>query len=152
MRFWPQKTTRDAKMSLCRLIYICRHWTTKMLVRYMLPRVCIRLRQFSQSSFIRYMGLCVFILPNSPVMIVRMCSLSYLHHQIGSMNHKPLFRVGHETMVCAVCITMFLLICDMTRLLRGTFPVLVICTPNLVLCHLACSIAILLGTLLTIDT
>ena len=43
--------------SLCRLIW--RHWTTKMLVRYMLPSVCLRLRQFSQSSFIQYMGLCL---------------------------------------------------------------------------------------------
>ena len=43
--------------SLCRLIW--RHWTTKMLVRYMLPSVCLRLRQFSQLSFIHYMGLCL---------------------------------------------------------------------------------------------
>ena len=71
--------------SLCRLIW--RHWTTKMLARYMLPSVCLRLRQFSQLSFIQYMGLCVFGLPNSPVIIVRMCSVSYYHHQIGSMNH-----------------------------------------------------------------
>ena len=53
---------------------------------YMLPSVCLRLRLFSQLSFIQYMGLCVFSLPNSPVMIVRMCTLSYYHHQIGSMN------------------------------------------------------------------
>ena len=71
--------------SLCRLIW--RHWTTKMLVRYMLPSVCLRLRQFSQLSFIQYMGLCVFSLPISPVMIVRICTLSYYHHQTGSMNH-----------------------------------------------------------------
>ena len=71
--------------SLCRLIW--RHWTNRMLVRYMLPSVCLRLRLFSQLSFIQYMGLCVFSLPNSPVMIVRMCTLSYYHHQIGSMNH-----------------------------------------------------------------
>ena len=58
--------------SLCRLIW--RHWTNKMLVRYMLPNVCLRLRQFSQLSFIQYMGLCVFSLPNSPVLIVRMCT------------------------------------------------------------------------------
>ena len=134
--------------SLCRLIW--RHWTTKMLVRYMLPSVCLRLRQFSQSSFIQYMGLCVFSLPISPVMIVRMCTLSYYHHQTGSINHC--LGLGHETMVCAVCFTMFLWICDMTRLLRGTFHVLVVFAPNLVLCHLACSITILLGTLLTSDT
>ena len=70
--------------SLCRLIW--RHWTNKMLVRYMLPSVCLRLRLFSQLSFFQYMGLCVFSLPNSPVMVVRMCTLSYYHHQIGSMN------------------------------------------------------------------
>ena len=71
--------------SLCKLIW--RHWTTKMFVWYMLPSVCLRLRRFSQLSFIRYMGLCVFSLPNSPVMILRMCTLSYFHHQTGSMNH-----------------------------------------------------------------
>ena len=71
--------------SLCRFIW--RHWTTKMLVRYMLSSVCLRFRQFSQLSFIQYMGLCVFSLPNSPVMIVRVCTLSYYHHQIGSMKH-----------------------------------------------------------------
>ena len=70
--------------SLCRLI--CRHWT-KMLAWYRLQSVCLRLRQFSQSSFIQYMGLYVFSLPNSPVMIVRVCTLSYYHHQIGSMTH-----------------------------------------------------------------
>ena len=30
---------------------------------------------------------------NDPVMIVRMCTLSYYHHQIGSVNNQPLFRV-----------------------------------------------------------
>ena len=43
--------------SLCRLIW--RHWTTKMLVRYMLPSVWLRLRQFSQSSFIFDLWGCV---------------------------------------------------------------------------------------------
>ena len=72
-------------LSSCRLIW--RHWTTKMLVRSMLPSVCLRLRQFFQLSLFQYMGLCVFSLPNSPVMIVRMWTLSYYHHQTGSMNH-----------------------------------------------------------------
>ena len=77
--------------SLCR--HIWRHWTNKMIVRCMLPSVCLRLRQFSKLSFIKYMVLCVFSLPNSPVMIVRMRTLSYHHHQTGSINHWPLFRV-----------------------------------------------------------
>ena len=29
--------------------------------------------------------------------------------------------LGHETMVCVACLSIFLWICDMTRLLRGTF-------------------------------
>ena len=70
--------------------------------------------------------------------------------EVWILNHC--LGLGHETMVCAVCLTIFLWICDMTRLLRGTFHVLVVFAPNLVLCHLACSIAILLGTLLTSDT
>ena len=73
-----------------------------------------------------------------------------LDHTILLLNHC--LGLGHETMVCAVCLTMFLWICDMTRLLRGTFHVLVVFAPNLVLCHLACSITILLGTLLMSDT
>ena len=77
---WPVGRVRlfaDYTISLSSLcILIWRHWTTKMLVRYMLPCVCLRLRQFSQLSYIQYMGLCVFSLPNSPLMIVRMCTLS----------------------------------------------------------------------------
>ena len=48
----------------------------KKLVKYMLLSVCLRLRQFSQLLFIQYMGLCVFSLPNSPVMVVRILSSS----------------------------------------------------------------------------
>ena len=38
------------------------------------------------------MGLCVFSLPISLVMIEMIYTLSYYHHQIGSMNYYPLFR------------------------------------------------------------
>ena len=71
--------------SLCTLI--SRHWTSNMLVRCMLSSVCLRLSEISQLSFIQYMGLCVFSLPNSVVMITRMHTLFYHHHQIRSMNH-----------------------------------------------------------------
>ena len=40
--------------SLCRLIW--KHWTTKMLVRYMMLSVCLRLRQFSQLSLYSLYG------------------------------------------------------------------------------------------------
>ena len=40
--------------SLCRLIW--KHWTTKIIVRYMMPSVCLRLRQFSQLSLYSLYG------------------------------------------------------------------------------------------------
>ena len=81
----PQWGSKNSPYTTYRLIW--RQWTTKMFVRYMLPSECLRLRQFSQLSFIQYMGLYVFNLPNSPVMIVKMCTLFDYHHQTGSMNH-----------------------------------------------------------------
>ena len=71
---------------------IWRHWTYKMPFRY-LSTVWVRLSIFSQLSIIKYMGLCVFNLPISTVMIQIIYTLSYYHHQIGSMNYYPLFRV-----------------------------------------------------------
>ena len=62
----------------------------------------IRLSIFSQLSIIQYMGLCVFSLLISLVVIKRIYTLSYYHHQIGSIIHC--LGLGHETMVCAVCI------------------------------------------------
>ena len=45
-------------------------------------------------------------------------TLCYYHHQIGSMNYYPFLGLGHETMVCAVCLSIFLYIlthCGMVR-------------------------------------
>ena len=39
--------------------------------------------------------------------------------EVWTMTHC--LGLGHETMVCAVCLSIFLWICDMTGLLRGTF-------------------------------
>ena len=77
--------------SLWKLIW--GHWTYEMAVRCILSSVWLRLSIFSQLSIIQYMGLCVFSLPISLVMIERIYTLSYYHHQIGSMNYYPLFRV-----------------------------------------------------------
>ena len=77
--------------SFCKLIW--RHWTYKMPVRYILWSVWVKLNIFSQLSIIQYMALCVFSLPISLAMIARIYTLSYDHHQIGSMNFYPLFRV-----------------------------------------------------------
>ena len=77
--------------SLCKLFW--RQWTDQMPVRYILSRVWVRLSPglsiFSQLSIIQYMGLCVFSLPISLVMIGRIYTLSYYHNQIGSMNCYP---------------------------------------------------------------
>ena len=53
--------------SLCKLIW--EDWTYEMPVRYILSSVWVRLITFSQSSIIQYMGLCVFSLTISLVMI-----------------------------------------------------------------------------------
>ena len=78
-------------ISLCKLIW--RHWTYKMPVRYILSSVRVRLSIFSPLSIVQHMGLCVFSLPISLVMVERIYTLSYYHHQIGSMNYYPLFMV-----------------------------------------------------------
>ena len=74
--------------SLCKLIW--RHWTYKMPARYILSSVWVRLSIFSQLSILHYMGLCVFSLPISLMMTEKVYTLSYYHHQIGSMNSELL--------------------------------------------------------------
>ena len=51
---------------------------------------------------------CVFSLPISHVMIKRLYTVSYYHHQIDRRNLYPLLGLGHETMVCAVCLSIFM--------------------------------------------
>ena len=51
--------------------FIWRHWTYKMPVRYNLSSVWVILSIFSQLSIIQYVGLCIFSLPISFVMIER---------------------------------------------------------------------------------
>ena len=62
-------TNKTLLSSLCRCIW--RYWIVKILLRYILSSMCLRLSQFSQSSFMQYMGLCVFGWPISLMMIVR---------------------------------------------------------------------------------
>ena len=51
--------------------HVWRHWTYKTPVMYILSSVCLRLSLFFQSSFMQYMGLCVFTLPFSLVIVMR---------------------------------------------------------------------------------
>ena len=95
-------------------------WTYKMPVRYNLSSVWVRLSIFSQLSIVQYVGLCVFSLPF--VMIERiyiLCLIIIIKSEVWTIT--PCLGLGHETMVCAVCLIIFLWICDLTGLLRGTF-------------------------------
>ena len=92
--------------SLCKFIW--RHWTYKMLVRY-ICRVQVRLSIFSQLSNIQYVGLCVFSLPTPFEMIERihtLCLIIIIKTEVWTITHY--LGLGHETMVCAVCLSIFL--------------------------------------------
>ena len=89
--------------------FIWRHWTYKMSVRYNLSSVWVRLSTFSQLSIIQYVGLCVFSLPISFVMIERiyiLCLIIITKSEVWTITHC--LGLGHETMVCAVCLSIFL--------------------------------------------
>ena len=58
-----------------------------------LSSLWVRLSTFSQFFIIQYMGLCVFSLPISIVMIELIYILSYYHDEIGSMNYPLFIRV-----------------------------------------------------------
>ena len=47
------------------------------------------------------------------------CLINIIKSEVWTITHC--LRLGHETMVCAVCLSIFLWICDMAGLLRGTF-------------------------------
>ena len=66
-----------------------------------------KLSMFSPLSIVHYMGLCVFSLPVSLVTTERIYTLSYYHNQIGSMNYTHCLGLGNETMVWAVCLSIF---------------------------------------------
>ena len=88
--------------------FIWRHWTYKMPVRYNLSSVWVRLSIFSQLSIIKFLGLCVFSLPISFVMIERiyvLCLIIIIKSEVWTITHC--LRLGHETMVCAVCLSIF---------------------------------------------
>ena len=79
-------------------------------VRYILSNVWVRLSIFSQLSIIQYVGLCVFSIPISFMMIERMYILCLIiiiiKSEVWTIIH--FLGLGHETMVCAVCLSIFL--------------------------------------------
>ena len=48
-----------------------------------------------------------------------LCLIIIIKSEVWTITHC--LGLGHETMVCAVCFSIFLWICDMAGLLRGTF-------------------------------
>ena len=111
--FWLADRTRlliqytISLSSLCKLIW--RHWTYKMSVRYILSSVWVRLSIFSPLSIIQYVGLYVFSLPISLVMIKRiyiLCPIVIIKSEVWTTTHC--LGLGHETMVSAVCLSIFL--------------------------------------------
>ena len=73
---------------------IWRHWNCKMPVRYNLSSVWVRFSIFSRLSIIQHVGAVCFQFTHF------LCddwenihALPYYHHQVGSMNYYPSFRV-----------------------------------------------------------
>ena len=89
---------------LCRVIW--KHGTYKMLVRYILSSICLRLSLFSRLSVMQYMGLCVFTLSISLLIIVRIIELHLIIIKSEVWITSFCFGLGHETMVCFVCLVM----------------------------------------------
>ena len=92
--------------SLCKLIW--RHWTNKMPVRYILSSVWVRLGIFSPLSIIHNVGLYVFSLPISLMMIERiyiLCLVIIIKSEVWTITHC--LGLGHETIASAVCLSIF---------------------------------------------
>ena len=78
-------------------------------VRYILSSVWVRLSIFYPLSIIRYVGLYVFSLHISVVMIERiyiLCLIIIIKSEVWTITHC--LGLGHETMVSAVCLSIFL--------------------------------------------
>ena len=91
------------------------HWTSlsegiELMLDIFLSSVWVILSIFSQLSNILYVGLCVFRLPISLVMIERIyiscLIIIIIKSEVWTSNHC--LGLGHETMVCTVCLSIFL--------------------------------------------
>ena len=92
--------------SLCKLIW--RHWTYKMPVTYIFSSVWVRLIMFSPLSIIQYVGLYAFSLPIFLAMIEKIyirCLIIIIKWVVWTITHCV--GLGHETMVSAVCLSIF---------------------------------------------
>ena len=93
--------------SLCKLIW--KYWIYKMPVGYILSSVWVRLSIFFPLSIIKYVGLYIFSLPISLMMIERiylLCLIIIIKSEVWTITHW--LGLGHETKVSAVCLSIFL--------------------------------------------
>ena len=77
------------------------------LVTYILSSVWVILSIFCQLSIIQYMGLCVSVYP-IPLWLLReyaLCLIIIIKSEVWIIIHC--LGLGHETMVCAVCLSIF---------------------------------------------
>ena len=90
--------------------FIWRHWTYKMPVRYNLSSMWVRLSIFSQLSIMQYVGLCVFsftyFLCDDCENICILCLIIIIISEVWTTTHC--LGLGQETMLCAVCLSIFL--------------------------------------------
>ena len=98
--------------SLCKLIW--RQWTYKMPVRCIWSSVWVRLSTLYKLSIIKYVGLCVFSLRISLVMIEIIYICSYYYHEIGSMGYYPLCRIRSWNIVMR-CMSFYILMIIMRQ-------------------------------------
>ena len=105
--FWLADRTRlivqytISLSSLCKLIW--RFWMYKMPVRYILSSVWVRSSIFSPLSIIQYVGLYVFSLSISFVLIERiytLCLITIIKSEVWTITHC--LGLGHETMVSRI--------------------------------------------------
>ena len=103
-------TPKHTTMPLSHYRSILKYWTSQILNRYFLSSVWLRISYFSQLPFMQYVVLCVFRLPilwwwlwESGVFYL----ITIIKSEVWPICHC--LGLGHETMVRAVCLSIFLL-------------------------------------------
>ena len=81
------------------------HWTYEMPVRYILSSVWVRLSIFSQLSIIQYTG-AFYPFPLWWLREYTLCLIIIIKSEVWTIIHC--YGLGNETMVCAVCLFIFL--------------------------------------------
>ena len=111
--FWLANRNRLFVLYTISLSSLCKHiWRHIKCPSDIFCRVC-KIKHTSQLSMMQYMGLCVFSLRISFVMIERIyipcLIIIVIKSEVWTIIHC--LGLGHETMVCALCLAIFLCVC-----------------------------------------